>query len=835
MKFSLKWAQKYSNVDLVSIPVPDILQSIGEQLGAVENVVDLSDKYKDIYIVKVVKVSKHTGSDKLNICLIDDGKTNKEVERNKDGYIQVVCGAPNVTSGMMAVWIPPGATVPSSYSDEPFVIKSVKLRAETSHGMLASPKELDLSDDHQGLLQVDQSHPDTKAGQLFAEVFGLDDVIIELENKMFTHRPDCFGMLGVARELAGITNQQFISPEWYTQLPAMAEAMSNFKSANNISEQVPRFTVRVIKDVEVKPSSQEIQADLSRVGSNPINNIVDLTNYYMHLTAQPTHAFDYDKVAKLCSGKVTIFPRMAKDGEELTLLNGKTVKLTEKDIVIATDKQAIALAGVMGGKETEVDASTTNIIVECANFNMYTIRRTSMHHGIFSDAVTRFNKGQSYYQNAVVLNQLCKDIILAAGGKQAEGYDSNPEYAPEHWPAIKVDVPLINSRLGCDLLPGEIAELLTNVEFQVDVNEQSVAVSAPFWRTDIEIPEDIVEEIGRLYGYDKLPVELPTEKILPVIKNPEIEFKNKLRSILASGGANEVFTYSFVSERLIANCGQDPKQAYQLSNALSPELQYYRLTLTPSLLSKVHMNLKAGHDEFAIFEINKSHLRSRGVDDQGLPIEMNMFSLVYATKESQTKTNQGATYFKAKNYLDYLANKLGVVFHYAPITEKPDYEVSRPFDWRRSALISDHKTGNFLGIIGEYTASTRKNLKLPVTTAGFEINCQLLFEIANQPKGYKKLAKFPSTTKDITINSSQSTNYGLIRGYMEHITQEISAKEQIEFKIEDLDIYQKADSKEKNTTFRIHMSDPTKTLTTDEATKISDSIAKFIEDSLKTK
>jgi phenylalanyl-tRNA synthetase beta chain len=830
MKFSIKWAQQYSNYDLESIPVEDLLASIGEQLGAVEEVVDLGQKYAGIYIVRVESVTKHGDSDKLNVCLVNDGKAVNGAERNKDGLTQVVCGAPNVKAGMLAVWIPPGATVPSTIGSDPFTLESKKLRGELSHGMLASPKELDLSDDHQGLLEVDTNHPEAKPGQAFADVYDLNDVIIELENKMFTHRPDCFGMLGVTRELAGITNQEFISPDWY--LDSSQTVKNGFTSSNEVADQVPRFAVQVIKDVEIKPSSQQVQSSLSRVGSNPINNIVDLTNYYMHLTAQPTHAFDYDKVAKLCGKDVTIFPRMAKEGEELALLNGKTIKLTTKDIVIATDKQPIALAGVMGGSATEVDDNTKNVIIECANFNMYTIRRTSMHHGLFTDAVTRFNKGQSYRQNAVVLNKLCAEIIESAGGTLTDGYDSSPEYLAEHWPPIKVDVELINKRLGSDLVAGEIAKLLSDVEFQVDVSERAVAVAAPFWRTDIEISEDIVEEIGRLYGYDKLPIALPSRQITPAVKNQEIEFKNRLRQILSSAGANEVLTYSFVSERLITNSGQDPKQAYQLSNALSPELQYYRLTLTPSLLSKVHPNIKSGQDKFVLFEINKTHLKSQGVDNQGLPGELEMFSLVYAANDSRVEKGTGAAYFEAKKYLDYLATKLGTTFRYEPLTEKPSYEVARPFDWKRSALVSDHKTGNFLGIIGEYTSTIRKNLKLPVNTAGFELNYRSLNEVTSELATYRQLDKFPSTDKDITIDVPEGISYGLVKGYLEHITEELANKDGYSFSITDLDIYQKPKTKVKSITVRINIADSSKTLTTAQATEISDKVADFVKDNL---
>ncbi len=830
MKFSINWAQKYSNVDLKAISPDQLIASIGEQLGAVEEVEDLAQKYKDVYIVKLVRVVKHPDSDKLSLCLIDDAKQVKNVKRNADGLVQIVCGAPNVKVGMLAAWIPPGAIVPSTFSGKPLVLEAKKLRGKTSHGMLASPKELDLSDEHEGILEVPAKNKQVKAGALFGSAYGLDDLVIDLENKMFTHRPDCFGMLGVARELAGINNQQFESPDWYTATGQ--KIASGFDSKNDIPSEVPRFTLQVVKGIEVKPSSQEIQNSLIAVGSKPINNIVDLTNYYMHLTAQPTHAFDYDKVKKLCAGKVSIFPRLAKTGEKLQLLTGKTIELTDKDIVIATDKQPIALAGIMGGKATEVDSTTKNIIIECANFNMYTIRRSSMHHGLFTDAVTRFNKGQSSLQNAVVLSKLTQAIVEDAGGKAADGYDSNPEMLADHWPAIKVNSDFVNSRLGSDISATEMASLLQNVEFSVAVKEKSLAVSPPYWRTDISIVEDIVEEIGRLYGYSKLPVELPSRLIRPVVKNSELQFKQDLRRILSAAGANEVLSYSFVSEKLLTNCGQDPSEAYKLSNALSPQLQYYRMSLTPSLLSRVHQNIKAGYSKFVIYEINKTHLKSHGVDSEGLPIEMEMFSLVYGSDSKQHPAKAGSAYYQAKAYLDHIAQKLGTSFHYQKLDKKPAYQVASPFDWQRSALVTDHNSGNTLGMIGEFNRSTARNLKLPENCSGFEINYKQLMESVGSLNRYLALAKFPSTTKDITIEVPLDYCYGLLAGYVEHVIEQLAAKQPLRISSQLIDIFHKKSAKSKNITIRITMSNKDKTLTSDQATAISEQISKYLSDNI---
>ncbi|MCA9348411.1 phenylalanine--tRNA ligase subunit beta, partial [Candidatus Saccharibacteria bacterium] len=422
MKISLNWIQDESNVDIKGLGIDEILRRIGSQLGAVEDVEDISVRYQGIVIAEVVSCEKHPNADRLNVCKLNDNGLTQDIERDENGLVQVVCGAPNVRAGLKVAWLPPGSTVPSSIPDDPFVLGVRELRGVMSNGMIASPHELAISDYHSGILELDD---EAEVGRDFAEFYGLNDTVIDLENKMFTHRPDCFGILGVARELAGITGQKFQSPSWYQGVESNFDVpLSDLPlEAKCETDLVSRFTARVVEGVTVGSSAVRVQSMLTRVGVKPINNIVDLTNYYMYLTAQPTHAFDYDKVKALSSGHPTIFPRMAVQGEKLTLLGGKEITLDQGDIVIATDRQPIALAGIMGGADTEVDENTKNIIVECATFDMYSIRRSSMRHGLFTDASNRFNKGQSPYQNLRVLHKLTNDIAIQTGTKLGEVID----------------------------------------------------------------------------------------------------------------------------------------------------------------------------------------------------------------------------------------------------------------------------------------------------------------------------------------------------------------------------------------------------------------------------
>ena len=374
MKLSLDLAQQYSNVDLKAISQDKLLEKIGSQLGAVDEVIEWGPRYEGILVAKVVSANKHPNADKLSVCLVDDGGKNSTVKRNEDKLIQVVCGAPNVGAGQLVAWIPPGATVPATYDKDPLVLEAREIRGAMSNGMLASPSELGVSSDHNGILVIDPaevSRTSVKPGQPFKDLYGLDDVVIDIENKMFSHRPDCFGVLGLARELAGINQKPFTSPSWYDEFAKIDPDTSGLPLTvkNDVQKLVPRFCAVVIAGVTVKPSPYSMQSALTRVGIKPINNIVDITNFVMYLTGQPLHAFDYDKVK---SGKqdAELAVRLSKKSEELTLLGGKKITFEEPALVITDGIRPIGLAGIMGGTGTEVSTSTKNIILECANFDM---------------------------------------------------------------------------------------------------------------------------------------------------------------------------------------------------------------------------------------------------------------------------------------------------------------------------------------------------------------------------------------------------------------------------------------------------------------------------------
>ncbi len=811
MKISLNWVKEFTSV---KVPNDELLAKIGAQLGAVEEVTDLGKAYKGIVVVKVVKVSEHSNADKLHVCLVDDGGVNKDVKRDGQGFVQVVCGAPNVAEGQLVAWIPPGSIVPSTHKySEQMVIDSREVRGVISYGMLASAKELALGSDHNGIMVIED---DVKPGTSLIEHYRLNDLIIDIENKMFTHRPDCFGILGVAREIAGIQNIEFKSPTHYLKadLPTNPkETTLPIAIKNELPDLCPRFMAVAMSDIKIKPSPAKLQAYLTRLGVRPVNNVVDITNYVMLLTGQPLHAYDYDKVLAMDKGAkvATIGVRYPKKDEELLLLNGKKIKPHEKAMLITSETTALGLAGVMGGGDTEVSDSTKNILLECAVFDLYSIRKTSMQNGVFTDAVTRYSKGQSPLQCPCVLAH-----TVAVLQELAEAKVASPVIDDDHSkaiPAVSVKADFINQRLGSGLEPAELAQLLKNVEFNVTVNGNNLTVQPPFWRMDIAIAEDVVEEIGRLYGYDKLPQELPARTLKPAERNDMFELKAAARKILSAAGANEVLTYSFVHGNTLKKAGQDTNKALALGNALSPDLQYYRLSLLPSLLEKVHSNIKAGFDNFALFEMNKVHIKD-WLDAEHLPKEENRLGFVYV--DSNQPKDQSAYYWA----LNYVANLLGPIRISAELIDLPskaelaiNEQLVAPFAKGRTAVIVAD-SGELLGAMGEFKPQVAKEFKLPPFCSGFELDLDVLLKHQEKVSDYRSLAKYPKVEQDITLQVDADLAYIKV---MQNLADAIWKLTCDLRRITVTDIYQPDDDKaHKNVTFHVTASSDGKTLKAEE-------------------
>jgi phenylalanyl-tRNA synthetase beta chain len=817
MIISVNWLKKFTDITL---PVDELATLIGARLVEIEEVIDLGEKYKDVVIARVVHCEDVEGSDHLHRCLLDDGGATLDVERDNNGYVQVVCGASNVREGLLVAWLPPKSTVPSTFgTDEPFVLDARKLRGVMSSGMIASAKELDLFDDHTGILEIDAG---VEPGASFAETYELNDHLLDIENKSLTHRPDCFGIIGFAREVAGIQGRAFVTPDWLRELDAHLEAATGDTPLSvtiNDPELSDRYQAIILKNVNAAAQSPLwMQTYLARVGVRPINAVVDITNYLMMLTGQPTHAFDYDKVVAK-TGSMSISVRAGRRDEKLLLLDGRSIALTPDDIVIAAGDTAIALAGAMGGAETEIDENTKTVILESATFNLYNLRATQMRHGIFSEAITRFTKGQPAALTTPVLGEAVRllakhtSAVIASGIHEA--YPGKPTIE-----TIPVTPQFITTILGGTFTAGSVADTLRHVEFTVDekVNaDDTLAVIPPYWRSDIHIPEDIVEEIGRLGGYDTITPTLPKRDFVAVEPSEFDQLRGRLRVLLMRAGVNETLTYNFVHGDLLKKAGQSPENSYRLVNSISPDLQYYRQALTPSLLHHVHANIKQGFDDFAIAELNKVHPKNHGLDDEGVPAEIDALALVVASKKAN-----GAAYYRAKRILDFLAERLRLEFAYEPMKGDSGDPVAAPFQPLRSALVTEKKLGVFIGVIGEYKKPVSRAFKLPEYCAGFEVDLREVAKaVASAENTYAPLSRYPSVERDICFHVARDISYQQVADAAAGSL----AQTTLQTIISPLDIYQAPGSDAKNITLRITLTSHKKTLAGDEVKTVMDDLA----------
>lgn len=833
MLISLNEIKKYVKIPS-DISDQDLISLIGSRLVEVEEVIDLSKKYQGIYIAKVVKATPIEGTH-LNLCEIDAGNHNTEYNQLENGLVQVVCGAPNVHSGMFAVWITPGSIVPDTYGNENFKLSVRKLQGYESNGMLAGADELGFSDEHKSITEINPSiaHP----GDNLADVFELNDIILDVENKSLTHRPDCFGLIGFAREVAGILGVDFEEPTWPEITQAQSLPISVKIEDKNLC---PRYSCAVFDLPKHEKSKYLTYNDvfLAKAGMRSIDPMVDLTNIIMLRTGQPLHAFDYDKLIAVGGTKnPEIIIRAATDGEKIQLLDGKTIECIPADILITSNNTPVALAGAMGGKNTEIDASTTRVVLESATFSLYNLRKTQMAHGIFSEAITRFTKGQPAAMTLPVLAKAIAEL----------GESNNLLAVVDEWPAkqpeivIKLTTSQINNLLGTQYDVETITKTLENVGFTVKIiskmplegsdspqkasntntlvssssseyaiENTNLEVAVPVWRTDIHTPEDIIEEVGRLLGYDNIPLDLPKRAFCGTEIAPMFALKTKLRDILSDNlGLHEVLTYSFVSKNLLEKVGQNIADSYEIINSISPDLQCFRQQITPSLLDKIRENIKSGHKAFTIYEMNQVTSRAFGFDQDNVPT---------------IHTNLGITslgdFYSLKSKIFALVEKgLKLDLEYARIT--PGSETAKQYPYLEPARSAELFIGDCkIGAMGEVKASVCRKFKLDdQVISACELNLDQIVNLKPSVAVDIKMSRFPFVERDITVKVAADAPFGRVDKCLHDVT---NIPDFI-FEIQPLSIYQ-SDDDSKNFSFRLKFSHLDHTL---DAAEIADIMKKI--------
>lgn len=836
MLISLNAIKRYVKIP-DSVSEQELIKLIGSRLVEVESTESLAEKYQNIYIAKVVTCTDIPGTH-LHLCEIDAGDLNRQFSTLENGLIQVVCGAPNVRAGIFVAWLAPGAIVPATYGTENFKLSVRKLRGFESYGMIAGPDELGFGNEHKYIAEIAPGL--ANPGSDFSKVFDLNDLIIDIENKSLTHRPDTFGLIGFAREVAGILGQPFENPTIYEgDFISQVQDFSNSPNDQLIievesAELCARYSCVILEQANLRgkpvldfpdPENRPLTKDavfLYKAGMRPISQIVDATNLTMLKTGQPLHAFDYDKFIAVGGTKTPkIIIRRAVSGEKITLLDNTEVILNENDIIVTSNNVPVALAGAMGGKSTEIDAHTKRILLESATFSLYNLRKTQMAHGIFSEAITRFTKGQPAFGTIPAL-KLCLNKLGIKNFTKLSFSDHLPSSIKQT--SINFSLEDLNQTLGSHFSVDTIKHTLSNVGFCVVLQKHDqgnmgilniektkhstasmppqtmIQVTVPLWRTDIHIKEDIYEEVGRLTGFDNIPRSLPVRPFKGSPKNPLFSLKTQIRNILSDEiGANELLTYSFVSQNLQQKVDETISDSYEIINSISPELQRFRQSLIPSLLEKTYENHKAGFKDFILYEMNQVTKKTFGLQEDQTP---KMESHLAACLEGD--------FYQVKAICLALGRRLGFDFTFSEFNQ-----VKYPY-FESLHSVNIQLGEQTIGALGEINQSVQKAMKLK-KVAALELDLSPLLSSVPVLRGAKQYSRYPFVSRDLTIKTPDHIAF-------EGIQQQIEsglAENSIVSTITPVSIYrQNPDDPTRNCSFHLEFSSTKKTLGADEISAI---------------
>ena len=689
--------------------------------------------WEGIYVGELLEVKPHPNADKLVIAVVDYGK----------GPVESVTGAPNVRvgdSGYKVVVAEAGATLIDPYAEEERLIKvkSAKLRGVRSDVVLCSERELGISEDHTGILILDEA---TEVGTPLAEL--LSDVVLEFD--LTPNLARCFSIIGVAREVAALTGQKFKTPEveWHPQGPPIA---GQVEVEIEDPDLCARYCAALIKGVKIGRSPFWMRRRLTLAGMRPINNIVDITNYVMWEWGQPLHAFDYRKLHGRDHGPPVIIVRRAKPGERIITLDEVERELTEEMLLIADPAGPIAVAGVMGGLESEVTEATGDVLLESANFSNTNNRRTAQALKLASEASARFGRGIPAELTVPALLRAAELMRELAGGEIAEGIvDAYP--GQQKRIELEFDPHEVERLLGMEIPAEEIEEVLERLEFECKPKDKKIQVKVPWHRLDISCPADLVEEVARVVGYDQIPTTLMADALPPQRRDRGLELEDEVKDILVGCGLCEVITYSLTSLELVARldpAGQevDPQGYLRVANPLSREREYLRKEILPELLRTAAENLKH-RERVALFEIGRVYLPTEGARR---PEEPRRLGIVISGPQSELSWHEPPElmdFFDLKGIVEELLRRLGI----------EDWRFTRssvPYlhPGRAAELLLGEEP---VGVLGELHPQVRANFELEGPAAVAELDLEALLERAGRVRRYRPLPQFPAVLRDLAI------------------------------------------------------------------------------------
>ena len=725
MKVPMQWMKQYTEIPVSAEAFQDAMIMHGT---GVEGLEDQTEAVQGVVVGRILSVRKHENSDHMSICNVDVGEAEP---------LQIVCGAPNVSEGILVPVAKIGAVLPGGIK-----IKKGKLRGVESFGMCCSGPEIGVPEylypsvGDKGILVFNEEYA---PGTDVHSILGIDDTIVDFE--ILANRPDCLSVWGVAREAAATLGTKFNKPE--IKVETVPGKMSDFVSIDvQDTELCPRYCARVIKNIKVGPSPMWMRKALNAAGVRAINNIVDITNYVMLETGHPMHAFDLAKVKDH-----HIIVRRAYEDEKIVTLDGKERDLTTDMLMIADQTNATGIAGVMGGEESEITEETTTVMFEIASFERSNIRQTTRALGMRTEASGRFERGVCAATCREAADRACQLVNLLGCGEVIDDvYDCYPNPKPET--VVTASVARINARIGMQIPGEEMVRILSSLHMQTTLDGDKLTVIAPDYREDIEVEEDLSEEVLRIYGYDHIQSTLLRGETAPGTRNPRMQLTDKISSILCAKGLYQIFNFSFISPKLVEKLGLDKDdlrlQPLKISNPLGEDTSVMRTTLVPSVLGTVSLNQSRNNETAKLFEMASVFCAAERKDGE-LPNEQPMLCIgAYGPKVD--------FYLIRDIVLDMLA-RFGVACDVIPGAQ-PYHHPGRA----AKLMVGDQ----CIGSVAELHPDTMKSFEISKRTILAEVDLELLAQLRTSMGHVHSLPKFPAVTRDIALVMDEKVTVGSV-------------------------------------------------------------------------
>ena len=733
MKYSYSWLKEISGAKIPAEKAAEILTMHSFEIEGVEK---MGKSFPGVVVAEILEIRKHPNADKLQLVKIGVGAIH-------ESPMEVVCGAPNIAVGQKVPLALVGTKLPNGIE-----IKEAEIRGVKSRGMLCAADELGLGNDHSGIIILDKN---AKVGESVEKYLAVNNTVIEI--KVLPDRAhDALSHVGLAREISALTGKKMPYDFDGLKLPHRAVGNNNYCSLRvqiKDKDLCPRYIGAVMTNIKIQPSPKWMKDRLEVSGMNAINNVVDATNYVMLELGQPLHAFDFFKISGEISNskiqipnqaqnpndqKAEIIVRRAKKNEKIELLDGEIKELSDSDLLITNGQNPLALAGIKGGKNSGITENTKTIILEAASFNATNIRKTRTRLGVRTESSDRFEKDIDPNLAEKAMARVIEILEHTASGKLEGIVDVYPKPL-KSW-KIKLDLEYVNSLLG-EIIPiASIKKILISLDFKVSGSGKNISVEVPTFRIDVKTQEDLIEEIGRIWGYEKIKPQPIIDAIVPPEKNSQVFFETEIKDILAGIGFSEVYNYSFYSKKDAEICGLENIKHLELSNPQNPDQQLVRAKIVPNLLKNVQTNLKYFKD-LQIFEVGRLYFSK----DTKL-VEQRVLGLIKVLESD----NSAKTFYAAKGAAENFLERLGVKNYAFSFPATPKEIMHHP------TRIADIKIdGEITGVVCEINPIVLEQYKIKKRVAFCGFYLDILRKYISKERVYKSLPKFPIVTRDISF------------------------------------------------------------------------------------